>query len=149
VRISVPDLKKNRAPFFARALQIGKTVEGEIVLLIIQGFVHQEKIEGGSLIVVCASTGLDELYADLNLKEQQLQATIKEMVCNANKASHNLVRSRTLRRGKQQDNRDVSFQNAEVFWLDFPGPISRHDVPIRSVKPASWGGSTRTGKRIL
>ena len=38
----------------ASALPIGETVKGEIVVLIIQGFVHKKEFEGESFIVVCA-----------------------------------------------------------------------------------------------
>ena len=56
----------------ARALRIGETAEGEIVLLIIQAFVHQNEIKGGSFVVACAPTGLDQLYADLEVEERQV-----------------------------------------------------------------------------
>ena len=38
----------------ANALPIGETVKGEMVLLIIQGFVHQNEIKSSCYVVVCA-----------------------------------------------------------------------------------------------
>ena len=66
-----------------RALPIGETVKGEIVLLIIQGFVHQNEIKSSSFVVVCAPTGLDQLYSDLEVKERQVKAAIKKVVRDA------------------------------------------------------------------
>jgi len=67
----------------ADALPIGETVKGEIVLLIIQGLARQNKLEGGSFVVVCAPTGLDQLYSDLEVNERKVKATIKKLVRNA------------------------------------------------------------------
>ena len=67
----------------ANALPIGETAKGEIVLLIIQGFVHQNEIKSSSYVVVCAPTGLDELHTDLEVKERQAKAVIKKVVRDA------------------------------------------------------------------
>ena len=77
----LPDLK---LPMIAtRDVGDYETVKGEIVLLIIQGFVHQNEIKSSSYVVVCAPTGLDELYTDLEVKERQVKAGINKVVRDA------------------------------------------------------------------
>src|SRR4029453_16101387 len=74
------EFKKHPTMRIASALPIGETIKGEIVVLIIQGFVDKKEFVGGFCIVVCAPAGLGQLLADIGVEERQIKATLKKVV---------------------------------------------------------------------
>ena len=79
--------------------RLARLSKSEIVLLIIQGFVHQNEIKSSSFVVVCAPTGLNQLYTDLEVKERQVKAAIKKVVCDAIERNWKGLHESVLNRG--------------------------------------------------
>ena len=77
----IPDeyLGENRASRLFRIVDIGQTLDGEHVCLIMQGMFAANKFCGGCYPVVCQEFGLSELQADLEDTEREFVPELEKI----------------------------------------------------------------------